>query len=202
MIDHPSGRDWEVGNEDDQPPGITWHGSRILLIAAGGTGGLWTTRLTRDLTERGAAVHVIVPTWGPDVRAYREAGATVHFCRTTLPLAHPWRTTHVLWQLRRLVRQIDPEIIYPLHARSAVALRLAYGVFGPTGSAHHARTVSDASPLILGPRALQWSTQILEPYLPACARLAPGSGSSRPGTTPYRVRAGSSACIHRAVRHA
>jgi hypothetical protein len=171
MNDHTSGIQGDFGNDDGRLA-VARSYTRLLLIAERATGGAGAVRLTRDLTERGAAVHVVVPTWGPDVAAYREAGATVHFYRTTLPLARPWHAARILHHLRLLIRQIDPQIVYPLHASTAIALRLACGSFRPAESPRHLRDADDASPRILSSRPRWQAAQIIPHDHAEQARMA------------------------------
>lgn len=148
----------------DRANGPTPPCPRILLIVKHATGGMRSVRLARSLVEHGADVHVMVPVWGPDVAAYRAAGATVHFCRTTLPLARPWNAFHVVRQLRWFVQRIDPLVINPLHASTAIALRLACRTFRPAESSRHPRNVGEASPMILTTRTRWRVAQIIERY--------------------------------------
>ncbi len=98
--------------------------------AAGGAP--WLLRQTRYLVDLGADVHIVLPSDGPKVREYEEAGVTVHPLQPDVPLREPWRAPHALREVRRIVHDVRPDVIHSSYVGTTIMARLALGKEHPT----------------------------------------------------------------------
>lgn len=99
---------------------------KILQVVKTGVGATWAVRLLRELVNAGVDVHVAMPE-GPRVADYADAGVIVHRVDMALTPSRPdnWPSTRA--HIRKLVHDVDPDIVHTHFVTNAMALRLALG---------------------------------------------------------------------------
>jgi glycosyltransferase involved in cell wall biosynthesis len=100
---------------------------RVLGLLKTSVGAPWAVRQTRDFVRLGAEVHVALPPGGPRVQQYHAAGVIVHPLQLDFPLRDPWHLPTLRRQLRRLVDQVQPDIIHSYYVGTTLTMRLALG---------------------------------------------------------------------------
>jgi len=105
---------------------------RVLYLAKTSVGGPWAVRQTRDHVRLGVEAHIAVPTGGPKVAQYEEAGVTVHPMETDFPITKLWLAPARFTQLRELVDRVQPDIIHSYYVGTTLTARLALGRNQPT----------------------------------------------------------------------
>lgn len=103
------------------------HGLRALHISKSAEGAQWAIRQVAELIRQGVEVHVALPDpTGSAVPSWQATGATLHFVNCALPV-NPAKFAKTSFQIRRLVRQVAPDIIHSHHVTTTAMLRLALG---------------------------------------------------------------------------
>jgi glycosyltransferase involved in cell wall biosynthesis len=107
---------------------------RVLQLVKTSVGAAWALRQMRELVKRGIEVHLALPFGdpsfpgdGPMIEKYRTAGVTVHDLQTDFPIRKPHRFPTVAREFRRLVDQINPDIIHSHFVGTTLTMRLALG---------------------------------------------------------------------------
>ncbi|MBI4748163.1 MAG: glycosyltransferase family 4 protein [Acidobacteria bacterium] len=107
---------------------------RVLQLVKTSVGAAWALCQMRELVRLGMDVHVALPFddpnfsyGGPMVEKYRLAGVTVHDLQTDFPIRKPHRFPAMAREFRRLVDQINPDIIHSHFVGTTLTMRLALG---------------------------------------------------------------------------
>jgi glycosyltransferase involved in cell wall biosynthesis len=80
------------------------------------------------LVRSGAEVHVAVPrAFGRTIAMWRNSGAAIHVLNLSLPTSRPGRIPGVLRAARRLIDEVQPDLIHSHFLSTTLALRLALG---------------------------------------------------------------------------
>ncbi len=99
---------------------------KVLHLCKTSRGGRWASAQARVLTRRGIEVHVALPDLeGTVTGEWIANGAQVHRMDYTLSPLLPAATISALNQLRRLVEDIQPDLIHSHHVKAAIMPRLA-----------------------------------------------------------------------------
>ena len=93
---------------------------KILHLVKTSVGATWAYRLTRDLVKSGVEVHVAMPTNGPLVEQYKNAGIIVH--ELSYSIKNLFKT---IKKLRRIVNKVQPDIIHSHFVLTTLIMRLA-----------------------------------------------------------------------------
>lgn len=99
---------------------------RALHLIKIGQGATWAWRQIRELLALGVDVHVGVPA-GPATTQFSDLGATIHQLEVDLPVRQPHRIPGVLAGIRRLVDDVQPDLLHAHNVGPALAMRLALG---------------------------------------------------------------------------
>jgi glycosyltransferase involved in cell wall biosynthesis len=102
-------------------------GLRALHLVKTSTGATWALRQMREIVAAGCEVHVALPDGNGLARRYREAGVRVHICPCDLPLRRPWLAAPRIRALRRLVGEVEPDLLHSHFVGTTVTARLALG---------------------------------------------------------------------------
>jgi glycosyltransferase involved in cell wall biosynthesis len=117
---------------------------KVLHILKTATGASWAYEQMCVLRSLGVDVHVVLPARvGSMAPRYRAAGIDVIEADLDFPLEEPWKLPGVLRSCRRVVGQVNPDLIHTDFVGTILVLRLALGedsaiprVFGVTGTLH------------------------------------------------------------------
>lgn len=94
--------------------------ARILHLVKTSVGGTWAYRLMRELVKKGFEIHVAMPLGGPLVEQYKAVGIIVHELNFSLRYIFP-----NISALRKLVKDISPDIIHSHFVLTTLVMRLA-----------------------------------------------------------------------------
>jgi glycosyltransferase involved in cell wall biosynthesis len=101
---------------------------RVLHIVKTAAGGTWVYDQVRVLRLRGLQVAVVLPSadegLGPK---YRQLGAKVIAADLDFPARQPWRLPRVLSACRRIVSDVQPDLIHTHHVGTTLVVRLSLG---------------------------------------------------------------------------
>jgi glycosyltransferase involved in cell wall biosynthesis len=100
---------------------------KVLYLAKTSVGGPWAVRQTRDHVRLGVEAHLAAPAGGPRIAEYEAAGVTVHPMETDFPIMKPWLAPARFAQLRKLVEELQPDIIHSYYVGTTLTARLALG---------------------------------------------------------------------------
>ena len=101
---------------------------RILHVVKTSDGAGWAANQAAVLAGLGAEIHVALPRReGHTVAAWRRAGAEIHVADLSMPVRHPGRYAATARAARRLVEEIQPDLIHSHFVTTTLALRLALG---------------------------------------------------------------------------
>lgn len=101
---------------------------RVLHVVKTSAGASWAARQALILVQRGIEVHVAVPRReGATIPLWNEAGAHIHVVDLNLPVRRPWTLPERCAAARRLVEEIQPELIHSHFVGTTFLLRLALG---------------------------------------------------------------------------
>lgn len=100
---------------------------RALHLVKTSVGATWALRQMRELVKLGVDVHAMMPTDGPLVAAYRDAGVAVHPGQTSLPMRHPQQWRELFETFRAVVGSIQPDVIHSHFVGTTLTMRLALG---------------------------------------------------------------------------
>ena len=101
---------------------------RVLHVVKTSDGASWAASQAEVLVRSGVEVHVALPSdQGRTVAAWRRAGAHIHIADLSLPLSRPHQIAETLKRTRRLVDEVQPDIIHSHFVTTTLTLRLALG---------------------------------------------------------------------------
>lgn len=102
---------------------------RVLHLIKTSVGAAWALRQIHELIKSNIEVHVILPGKGPMVGKYTGAGAIEHLFEADFPTRTPWSFPALAARFRKLVGQIQPDIIHSHFVGTTLTMRLALGRF-------------------------------------------------------------------------
>lgn len=151
---------------------------RVLHVMKTSEGGIWAAKQAAELVKQGVDVHVAVPgQWGAAMGDWHRSGARLHVCQLDLPVRSPWKIGSTCAAARKLVDQVQPDLIHSHFVGTTVLLRLALGkghpiprlfqVAGPLHMEHAASRSLDLA--TAGPKDLWIGTSrfVVEKYMTA-----------------------------------
>src|ERR1039458_7682398 len=101
---------------------------RILHVVKTSDGAAWAANQAAVLVRSGIEVHVALPrAEGRTLEAWRWSGATIHIADLSLPVRHPGQLATVARNARRLVDEVQPDLIHSHFVTTTLTLRLALG---------------------------------------------------------------------------
>jgi glycosyltransferase involved in cell wall biosynthesis len=101
---------------------------RVLHVVKTSDGAHWAARQVTKLVAEGVDVHVALPSSaGSAMPAWLESGAVLHFVDCSLPIRKPGKMWGSISEVRRLVREVEPEIIHSHFVTTTLMLRWALG---------------------------------------------------------------------------
>ncbi len=101
---------------------------RVLHLVKTTDGATWAAQQAAVLGEEGIEVHVALPaSRGRALGNWKLARAQVHVLNTDFPATRPWRIPGVLAALRRLVREVQPDLVHSHFVGTTQAMRYALG---------------------------------------------------------------------------
>ena len=101
---------------------------RVLQVVKTSEGAQWAARQVRELMRQGIEVHVALPSAsGAALPAWQESGAALHFVDCSLPIRKPGRMWKSISEVRRLVREVQPDVIHSHFVSTTLMLRWALG---------------------------------------------------------------------------
>ena len=105
---------------------------KVLHIVKTAVGANWAYEQVRVLWSLGIEVVVALPSDTEGLAPkYRQAVATVRRANLDFPAQHLWRVPAVCASLRRLVKEVHPNLIHTHHVGTTFALRIALGKHSP-----------------------------------------------------------------------
>ncbi|MGB8541642.1 MAG: glycosyltransferase family 4 protein [Candidatus Acidiferrales bacterium] len=105
---------------------------KVLHIVKTAVGANWAYEQVRVLCSLGIEVVVALPSDTAGLAPkYRQAGANVVRANLDFPAQHLWRVPAVCSSLRRLVKEVRPDLIHTHHVGTTFALRIALGKRSP-----------------------------------------------------------------------
>lgn len=101
---------------------------RVLHITKTSEASFWAVRQAAHLVKKGLEVHAVLPhSSGAAVKAWREAGAILHFLDCSLSLGEPATLFKRAAAVEKLVDSIQPDLIHTHHVTTTVMVRLSLG---------------------------------------------------------------------------
>ena len=101
---------------------------RVLQVVKTSEGAQWAARQVTELVRQGIEVHVALPaSSGAAIPAWQESGAVLHFVDCSLPIRKPGRMWKSISEIRRLVREVQPDVIHSHFVSTTLMLRWALG---------------------------------------------------------------------------
>ena len=101
---------------------------RVLHVVKTSDGAGWAANQAAVLVRSGVEIHVALPrAEGRTVETWRRAGATIHVADLSLPVRHPGQFATVTRRARRLVDEVQPDLIHSHFVTTTLMLRLALG---------------------------------------------------------------------------
>jgi glycosyltransferase involved in cell wall biosynthesis len=101
---------------------------RALHLVKTSDGAHWAANQVAILVREGIEVHVALPCAdGRTMQQWRETGAVIHIADLSLPARQPARFPTVRRTLRRLVDEVQPDVIHSHFVTTTLMLRLALG---------------------------------------------------------------------------
>ena len=92
----------------------------ILHLVKTSVGATWAYRLMRELVKQDFEIHVAMPSDGPLVQKYREAGVIVHDINYSLK-----GVFKSIKELRTIVKEVKPDLIHSHFVLTTLIMRLA-----------------------------------------------------------------------------
>lgn len=101
---------------------------RVLQVVKTSEGAQWAARQVAKLVRQGIEVHVALPaSSGAAIPAWQESRATLHHVDCSLPIRKPGRMWKSIAEVRRLVREVQPDVIHSHFVTTTLMLRWALG---------------------------------------------------------------------------
>jgi glycosyltransferase involved in cell wall biosynthesis len=101
---------------------------RVLHISKTSEGGRWAALQVRELVRAGVEVEVALPSLaGGAMDLWNASGARLHATDFSFPLRHPWLVAAVARRARKLVEQVQPDLIHSHFVSTTLTLRAALG---------------------------------------------------------------------------
>lgn len=101
---------------------------RVLHVVKTSDGASWAANQVERLVRSGVEVHAALPSeQGRTVASWKASGAQVHIADLSLPLREPNHLPARLSAIRKLVDEIQPDLIHSHFVTNTLALRLALG---------------------------------------------------------------------------
>lgn len=100
---------------------------RVMHLVKTTRGAAWAVKQVRELVSLGIDVHVVVPDDGPRRSEYERVGATCHELVLDLPEVVRGRRPQVLRAFRRMVGDVQPDILHSHFVGTTITARLALG---------------------------------------------------------------------------
>lgn len=101
---------------------------RVLHIVKTADGARWAAAQAAVLRDVGIEVHVALPAAeGEAIQVWNDAGARLHRASVYLPVSRPWQWSGMGRSIRRLIDEVQPNLIHSHFVTSTLALRLALG---------------------------------------------------------------------------
>lgn len=101
---------------------------RVLHAIKTSEGASWAALQVAELVRHGIDVHVALPdAQGRMFGKWKETGARIHIVPLDYPAGRPWRLSSVCDAARRLVNEINPDLIHSHFAGTTLVLRRALG---------------------------------------------------------------------------
>ncbi len=101
---------------------------RVLHAVKTSDGAHWAANQVAVLVREGVDVHVALPrAEGRTMEQWRQTGATIHIADLSLPARRPARYPDAAKKLRRLVDEVQPDLIHSHFVTTTLMLRLALG---------------------------------------------------------------------------
>ncbi len=105
---------------------------KILHIVKTTVGAAWVYQQVRVLCSLGFEIFVALPSATDGLAPrYQQSGATVIRMPLDFPTRHPWQTPAVLRACRRVVENVQPDIIHTHHVGTTLVVRAALGKSSP-----------------------------------------------------------------------
>lgn len=99
---------------------------KVLHLLKTSTGATWALRQLRELVTLGIEVHVALPE-GPLVIEYQKHGIHTHILQTAIEIKKPWKNLSLFKRFRKLVDNIEPDIIHSHFVATTLTMRIALG---------------------------------------------------------------------------
>jgi glycosyltransferase involved in cell wall biosynthesis len=100
---------------------------RVLHVSKTSEGAFWAVRQVSELVRQGIDVHVAVPSRsGAAIADWQATGARLHFVDFRLP-ANPATLVPRILSTRRLIHDVNPDLIHSHFVSTTVMLRVALG---------------------------------------------------------------------------
>lgn len=101
---------------------------KVLQITKTSEASFWAVRQAAYLMQHGIDVHAALPSSsGGAVDAWHASESTLHFVDCNLPTHKPSAFWRRILQIRRLVENIQPDLIHTHHVSTTMMIRLALG---------------------------------------------------------------------------
>jgi hypothetical protein len=101
---------------------------RVLHVLKTSEGGRWAALQVGELVRAGVEVEVALPSLaGGSMDLWNASGARLHVADLSFPLRRPWLAGAVARRARRLVDEIQPDLIHSHFVSTTLTLRAALG---------------------------------------------------------------------------
>lgn len=109
---------------------------KVLHLLKTSSGATWALRQLRELVKLGVDVHVALPD-GPLVKSYQEFGVTTHILQTGFDVKKIWTNLARFRAFKKLINEIEPDIIHSHFVATTLTMRLALGKKHPIKRIFH-----------------------------------------------------------------
>lgn len=101
---------------------------RVLHIVKTSDGAAWAAKQVRVLCSLGVEVHVALPRLeGRGMGYWQASGAALHKAKLDFPIRLPWTWPDVLTRAKRLVEEVEPDLLHSHFVGNTLVLRRALG---------------------------------------------------------------------------
>jgi glycosyltransferase involved in cell wall biosynthesis len=101
---------------------------RILHVVKTSDGAPWAAWLARELVQMGVEIHVALPQLhGSKVHEWKKAQVIIHEAQLDFPIRAPWKRQDSIRAARKLVEQVQPDLIHSHFVGTTLTLRQAFG---------------------------------------------------------------------------